>query len=396
METTLVINPGGTSRKYALYSNDHPVLEVIFEDTKSGFEMCSQSFGGQQVRQSVTEEEFNNSSDTVADIVDKFIFKEAVTPLQFVVLRVVAPGSFFQHHAHIDDVYIEKLKEKEVSAPLHVPVLLKEIKSARKYYRQLPLIAASDSAFHKDMPGRAREYSINVDDSYTHDIHRFGYHGLSVSSVVRKIHPVIGMDPERMIVCHIGSGVSVSAVKNGKSVDTTMGYSPSSGLPMGSRAGDIEGTALLELMRAKHWKPRDVELYLNTQGGLLALSGEADIRKLLDRRSKNDKVAVMALEKFVYEIQKAIASQIVALGGLDVLVFTATASVRSPELRSLIIDGLGHLGITIGEDRNNVLLGKDGVLSTRNSPVKAVVMRTDEMGEMALVPTLLAVSNEIN
>jgi len=236
------------------------------------------------------------------------------------------------------------------------------------------------------MPPKARTYTILKSDAELYDIYRFGYHGLSVSSVVRKIHPLIGMEPDRMIVCHIGSGTSVTAVKQGKSVETTMGFSPTSGLPMSSRAGDIDGSALVELMRAKNLKTMDAGVYLNTNGGLAALSGESDIRVLLDKKSQNDPGATLALEVFAYHLQRAIAGQTVALGGLDVLVLTATASVRSPELRSLVLNGLKHLGIEISPDRNEVLLGKDGVISLRNSPVKVVVMRTDEMGEMALVP----------
>ena len=208
-----------------------------------------------------------------------------------------------------------------------------------------------------------------------------------MASVVRRIHSVIGIDPERMIVCHIGSGTSVTAVKNGKSVETSMGFSPTSGLPMSSRAGDLDAAALLELMRLKHWRPRDAEVYINTNGGLAGLSGESDIRRLLDRRVQKDKKAILALDKFSYSIQKEIAAQTVSLGGVDALVLTATAAVRSNELRSLVMSRLGHLGMQISEDRNSALVGKDGVISVRNSPVKVVVMRTDEMGEMAQVAT---------
>jgi len=191
------------------------------------------------------------------------------------------------------------------------------------------------------------------------------------------------------VVCHIGSGTSVTAVKDGKSVETTMGFSPSTGLPMGSRAGDLDNAALLELMRRKHWRTAEAELYINTNGGLAGVAKESDIRRLLDRRSKNDATARQALEMYAYNIQKAIAAQTVALRGIDVLVFTATAAVRSSELRSLILSGLSYLGIQMSKDRNELLVGKDGVISVRNSAVKVVVMRTDEMGEMALVADCL-------
>lgn len=386
MATTLVVNPGSSSRKYALYQGGQPVLELRFENTSTGFEMCSQVSGTQQKCESIKETDFSEAFARVADAVGSYLFRNKVKQkLDNVVIRVVAPGTFFQRHAEIDDLYISKLKERENAAPLHIPVIMREILSAKKHFKQARIIAASDSAFHSEMPPRAREYSIATADINQFDIHRFGYHGLSVASIVRRIHPLIGLWPERMIVCHIGNGTSVTAVKNGKSVETTMGYSPSTGLPMGSRAGDIDNAALLELMRVKHWRPREAEMYINTSGGFVGMAGDSDIRSLLDRRSQNDATATQALNVFAYNIQKAVAAGTVALGGLDVLVLTATASVRSAELRSIILQGLAHLGVQISKDRNDLLVGKDGVVSVRNSVIKVVVMRTDEMGEMAHV-----------
>lgn len=386
MATTLVVNPGSSSRKYALYQGGQSVLELRFEDTNTGYEMCSQTSGAQQTCESIKKDDFIDAFVRVANAVDAYLFKEhSEKKLDNVVIRIVAPGTLFQAHAVIDESYIAELKRRESSAPLHIPIMLREIQSARKHFKQAQLIAASDSAFHGEMPVQAREYSIAANDARRFDIYRFGYHGLSVASITRHIHALIGQEPERMIVCHIGNGTSITAVKNGKSVETTMGFSPSTGLPMGSRAGDIDNAALLELMRLKHWRPSDAELYINTNGGLAGMAGDSDIRRLLDRRSQNDAIATRALNVFAYHIQKAIAAETVALGGLDALVLTATASVRSAELRSLILQGLSHLGVQISNDRNDLLVGKDGVISVRNSAVKVVVMRTDEMGEMAYI-----------
>jgi acetate kinase len=386
MAITLVVNPGSSSRKYALYQGGQVVLEFRFEDTNTGFEMCSQNAGTQQVCEAINKSDFNESFARVVDAVDAHLFREGRgKKLDSIVIRVVSPGTFFQRHAVIDEGYITELKRRMAIAPLHIPIILREVESARKHYKQTTIIAASDSAFHSELPAKAREYSILAEDANQFDIHRFGYHGLSVASIIRRIHPLIGQNPERVVVCHIGSGTSVTAVKNGKSVETTMGFSPSTGLPMGSRAGDLDCAALLELMRVKHWRAAEAELYLNTNGGFAGMAKEADIRRLLDRRSQNDAVARQALEVFAYNIQKAIAAQTVALGGLDVLVLTATAAIRSSELRSIILQGLTHLGVQMSKDRNDLLVGKDGVISVRNSPVKIIVMRTDEMGEMAQV-----------
>lgn len=386
MGTTLVINPGSSSRKYALYSEGRPVVELQFEQTNTGFEMCSRLSGIKQTCESINKSEFADAFTQVVEAVNAYLVRVSLGKrLDTVVIRVVAPGTIFQRHAEITDEYITKLKEREVSAPLHIPMILREIHAVKKHYAAVRMIAASDSAFHSEMPPQAREYSLPIADVNEFDIHRFGYHGLSVASVVRRIHALIGQDPERMIVCHIGNGTSITAVKNRKSVETTMGFSPSTGLPMGSRAGDIDSAALLELMRVKNMRPGEAEMYINTNGGLAGMAKDSDIRRLLDRRAQNDATATHALNVFAYNIQKAVAAETVALGGLDVLVLTATAAVRSSELRSLVLRGLAHLGVQISKDRNDMLVGKDGVISVRNSEVKVVVMRTDEMGEMAQI-----------
>ncbi|MFT7645129.1 MAG: acetate kinase [Candidatus Paceibacteria bacterium] len=386
MGTTLVVNPGSSSRKYSLYIEGRSVLEIRFEQTGTGFEVCSQITDSQQNCESVKEVDFTSSILRVSEEVRKYLAQNSPgKTLEKVAVRVVAPGTFFQHHAEVNEEYLHKLQKHSSSAPLHIPIIVSEIQNIQKYFPGVRIVAASDSAFHNEMPPRAREYSIASEDTNKFDIHRFGYHGLSVASITRRIHALIGQDPERMIVCHIGNATSVTAIKNGKGVETTMGFSPSSGLPMGSRAGDIDAAALLELMRVKNLRPSEAEMYINTRGGLSGMAEDSDIRILLDRRSKNDAVATHALDVFAYNIQKAIAAQTVALGGLDVIVLTATASTRSSELRSLVLQGLSHLGVQVSKDRNDLLVGKDGVISVRNSVVKAVVMRTDEMGEMALV-----------
>lgn len=386
MGTTLVVNPGSSSKKYALFKNGQPVLELRFESTDIGFEVCLVNNGSKQVCEAIKDEDFNLAFARVSEEVCNFLKQENVgQKLDSVVVRVVASGTAFQRHSEINSDYLNSLKKRQNLAPLHIPTIIREVENIQKYFPDIKIIAASDSDFHSTIPSSRQNFSIPKEDGEKYDIKRFGFHGLSVSSVVRKIHGVIGIDPEKMIVCHIGNGVSVTAVKNGKSVDTTMGFSPGTGLVMGTRAGDLDTGALLEIMRVKSLKPAEAEMYLNSMGGLYGLAGDADIRRLLDKRSKNDELSTQTLNTFAYHIQKAIAASTISIGGLDVLVLTATAAVRSTELRCLILNGLKHLGVEVSEDRNNSLVGKDGVISVRNSKVKVVVMRTDEMGEMALV-----------
>lgn len=384
MSHTLVINPGSSSKKYALFKDRKTVLEFQYEKTFSGIEMCIKKSDGQQDRQGVMQSDFDESMVAVAEAVKRYL-QQAGAKLDFIGVRIVAPGSDFQKHQKIDEQFIVTLRQREFAAPTHIPVILQEIDKAKRAFPFVPVVGASDSAFHATMPKRAREYSIDVSDAQTYDIYRFGYHGLSVASVFRRVHPVTGVNPKKLVVCHIGGGVSVTAVENGVSIATTMGYSPASGLPMGSRAGDIDPGGLLQLMRAKNLRPSEAEVYIHNKGGLLGLSGDADIRQLLDRRSKGDAVATQTLEHFTYHIRKAIAAATAALNGVDMVLLTGTAASRSVELRTMLLSGFEYLGIELDEDRNNTLIGKDGIFSKQNSETKAVVIRTDEMGEMAVI-----------
>ena len=391
MGTTLVVNPGSSSKKYALYKEGQVIFEMSFEGGNAGYEVCIQKQGIRQVCESITQSDFNIAFAKVAAAVKEYSDSESCS-LQAISVRVVAPGTVFQKHTVVDEAYIALLRNKELSAPLHIPNILKEIQSCREHFPNVRIIAASDSAFHFSLPFVAREFSLQREDALALDIHRFGFHGLSVASVTHRLHSVTGREPEKLIVCHIGNGVSITAVKDGKSVETSMGYSPVSGVPMGSRASDLDPGSLLEIMRIKNMRPSDATVYLNTCGGLSGLAGDGDIRRLLDRRAHGEETATLALNHFTYQIRKEILSATVSLGGIDTLVLTGTAAFRSAELRALVIKDLEYMNIRIDENRNDVLVGKEGVISTHSQEIKVVVMRTDEMREMARVADQLDLS----
>jgi acetate kinase len=252
----------------------------------------------------------------------------------------------------------------------------------KKILPQVKLVGISDSAFHANMPDLTRRYSIPEADSEQFDIYHFGYHGLSVASVLARAD-MVARDPFRkVIVCHIGSGVSVTAVKNGKSMDTTMGYAPGSGLLMGSRAGDLPTGALLSLMQQKNLKPTDALVYLQTNSGLKSLAGESDMRILLERRAQGEHRATAAIDTFIYHLQKAIGGYIATLGGVEAIILTATASQRSPILRQLLLEPLASLGIILDIDKNNATVNQEAVITTRQSPIKVLVIKTAEADEI--------------
>lgn len=383
MGITLVINPGSSSKKYALYSNRTLQLNAYVERTKEGFEMCTTVGGIQQGNcEIVPNQGYHDSLNNFLRRAKSEGFIHADSDIKKVAIRVVAPGTFFQSHRAIDEVFMKKLRACSSLAPLHVPHIEHELQALVSALPGAKLVSVSDSAFHHTMPEPARLYSLPRKDYEEFDLYRFGYHGLSVASAVRRLHAVTGTDPKRAIVCHLGSGVSVTALKDGESVDTTMGYAPGSGLIMGSRAGDLDAGALLVLMQYRNLKPVDAQTYIQTHGGLKGIADEADLRFLLERKARGDKSATLAIASFVYQIRKAIGSQLLLLGGVDTIVFTATAGERSSVLRALIMENLEDVGIMIDQDKNEACVGRDGVISDFTSKIKVAVIKADEAAEI--------------
>ncbi len=383
MAVTLIVNPGSSSKKYALYDETGLRIAAHVEYTETGEVSLCTTLAGMDDRCSIVGA--TAFSTSVLDFIERALNEKIITSateIDTVGIRVVAPGSYFQAHRKIDPAWVARLRAAANRAPLHVPHTEKELTMLQQALPHAVYFGVSDSAFHATLPPSARHYSLPTTDAAQFDIYRFGYHGLSVSAALRRLPSLISEPSARTIVCHLGSGVGVTAVKNGKSIDTTMGYAPGSGLIMSSRAGDVDTGALLVLMQERALKPIDAQLYLQTKGGLRGLADEADLRLLLDRRAQGDKVASNAVGAFVYQIQKAIGGAVAALGGVDTLVFTATAGERSALLRSLIAAPLSVFGFTIDEDKNDACVSRDGVISQPDGPATVAVVRTNEAEEI--------------
>jgi acetate kinase len=234
--------------------------------------------------------------------------------------------------------------------------------------------------------------------SSKYGIYRYGYHGLSVSSAVVKFKARPGGIPDRVIVCHLGSGASVTAIKKGESVDTSMGFTPLEGVPMGSRVGNIDAEAVLFIQKAAKLTPGKLSHYLNTESGLRGLSGGvSDIRELLYMKEKGDKKAILALHMFTYRIKQCIGSYMAVLGGIDSLVFTGTIGERSPKIREQICEGLEGLGIAVDYDKNELHTGeKEGNIQNVFSKAGVVVLRADEMKIMACETDLCIKRTRVN
>jgi acetate kinase len=381
MAVTLVVNPGSSSKKYALFVGEEQVFAVAVEHDPEGVSVCTSENSRVDRCERVPTPVFATSLlDCIERALHAGVLKSA-TDITLVGVRVVAPGTYFTKDRLVDDAFMRELAAVETTAPLHIPHLLKELSMVRQALPHAPIVAASDSAFHATLPAHARNYSITPAEAKRLDLYRFGYHGLSVASVLKKL-PTVSKSASphggRVIVCHIGSGVSVTTVKDGKSVDTTMGYAPGSGLVMGSRSGDLDAGALLRIIQRRNLTVADALLSIGTEGGLRGFCGESDLRQVLQQSAQGVPAANIALRAFVVGIQKAIGAGAAVLGGVDTLVFTGTAALRSPELRAKILAPFSYLQVVYDEDKNHLLIDKSGNLSTAASTVEVLVIKTEE------------------
>lgn len=384
MKRYLIVNPGSASRKYAFYKNEKEIMTAHFEkdDSSNGFIV---SFKGlkPEIKRKINAKEYGKSMSIVLDFLleKKLIFNTG--DISAIGFRIVAPGKYFIKVRPIDTRYIKKLEEMLEAAPLHIGPALSEIKKAVKLFPRTMKLGVSDSAFHSTMPEVASTYGLPLITARKFEIHRFGYHGISVESVLRKEKKMTGRLPARVIVCHLGGGSSATAVKNGKSVDTSMGFTPLAGLWMGTRPGDIGAGALIYLAKKLKFSFDELDEYLNNKSGLLGISGKtSDVRELL-KIEKNNPRAALALNVFVYRVKKYIGAYMAALGGLDLLIFTATIGERSDVIRERICQGLEPLGIVLDKKKNKRTTESEGFIQSRKSKTKIAVIKTDETREIA-------------
>src|SRR5680860_134475 len=380
---TLVVNPGSASRKYALFKNgqEQASINFEFEDTKV---VGKVEFAGEKHSINYEDSNLNTVSRYILPLLREHKVINDSDTLSAIGIRVVAPSDSFTKDRLLTDEVVAELAVLQQKAPLHITTELSEIKNLKNIFPDTPIIAVSDSEFHSTKPIWACHYGIDTALAEKFGIKRYGYHGVSVSSVVQKLQEAGGLKP-KTIVCHLGSGSSITAVLDGKSVDTTMGYSPLEGLVMASRSGNIDIAAALAIKRELQLDDDGLEQYLNEQSGLLGVSGSSnDIRQLLTSEEKGDEKAKLALDLFVYRVQQAIGQMAASLGGVDSLVFTATIGERSNIIRGRILEKLGYLGFEGDKDANEKTFEPSGITNIATASSKWIlVVSTDEATEIA-------------
>ncbi|HWR40861.1 MAG TPA: acetate kinase [Patescibacteria group bacterium] len=294
--------------------------------------------------------------------------------------RVVHGGEKFADSVLISPEVMKALEECVEMAPLHNPPNIQGINACAELMPGVPQVAVFDTAFHQTMPKHAFLYGLPYESYVKYGIRRYGFHGTSHKFVSQQAAEMMGqpIGNLRIITCHLGNGSSVAAVKNGKSIDTSMGFTPLEGLIMGTRSGEIDPAIIPFLMKKEGMSPDQIENYLNKKSGVLGVSGvSSDFRDIVSAAKEGNERAGLALDVFTYKVRKFIGSYVAAMGGVDAIVFTAGLGENSYTIRDRICNGLEYLGTRIDPARNKVR-GKAAEISAEGSKVRIFVIPTNE------------------
>ena len=375
----LVSNAGSASRKYGLFSGDKCLAKIHFEHDKDKIVYSLQTGSEPAKSEPAKINHLTFAASKVWEILQSQNVIADKDQIKAVAVRVVAPSDYFQKDRILDTPAQQHLKALEVRAPIHINATLQEIHALAAAFPEAKLVGISDSAFHELMPDHAKLYALPSDIPATLEVRRFGYHGLSAEAVIDALRAKDKL-PKRLVICHLGSGVSITAVLGGKSVDTTMGYSPLEGLMMGTRSGNVDITAMQVLQDELNLSNAQLQDLLNLRSGLLGVSRlSSDVRELLHHEARSKHVK-LALQMFVGRIQQAIGQMAATLGGIDALVFTGTIGERSDEIRKRILGKLMFLGLTLDPKANHETKEASGItrISPPHHPAAIYVISSDE------------------
>ncbi len=382
----LVLNCGSSSIKYALYDMDHKKVM-----TSGGAERVG--LDGAFVKVKLAD---GSKKQIMHDIPEhtegvKFIFSLLTDPeigvikdlkeIDAVGHRMVHGGEKFNKSVILTPEVLKAFEDVSDLAPLHNPANLKGVHAVSELMPGLPQVGVFDTAFHQTMPDYAYMYAIPYELYEKYGIRRYGFHGTSHRYVSQRVCDFLGVKPEekKIITCHIGNGGSVAAVKYGKCMDTSMGLTPLEGVMMGTRSGDIDGGAVSFIEKKLNLDADGISNLLNKKSGLAGVTGiSSDMREVDAAAKKGDKRAILALEMYHYRIKKYVGAYAAAMGGADIIVFTAGVGENQSSMRAAVCKDMEWMGVKLDEAKNDTIHGEEAIISTPDSKVTVVVIPTDE------------------
>jgi acetate kinase len=384
----LVLNAGSSSLKYQLIEMPSQTVKCIGLIEKIGTEQAIFSYEKNGVKKTKKLSILNHTvglKKIAATLLDpKTGVIQTVDEIKAIGHRVVHGGSKFSKTVVVDKKVEKSIRALFDLAPLHNPVNLAGIEIAETIFTSAKQIAVFDTAFHQTMPKEAYQYAIKNSFLQTHKIRAYGFHGTSHKYVSEKAIAYLGAKSSKKIISiHLGNGCSMSAIKNGKSIENSMGFAPMNGLIMGTRSGDIDPSVIFYMMNSLNKPKREVYDLLNQESGMLGLTGDADLREILKKAANGNEECKNALNLAGYRIRKFIGSYTAILNGLDAIIFTAGIGENSAEMRKLACENLDFLGIHLDSEKNNMHSKEIREIQSSSSKVKILVIPTNEEIEIA-------------
>lgn len=381
----LVINCGSSSLKFQLIDSESEEVLAKGLCERIGLEgarLVYQPKGGEK---EITNADMPNHKKAVELVLSALVNSNTgvisdLADVSAVGHRIVHGGEKFAGSVLITDEVIKAIEECNDLAPLHNPANLIGIMACKEIMKEVPMVAVFDTAFHQTMPSKAYLYGLPYEYYTRHKIRRYGFHGTSHNYVSHKAAELLGRSYEatKTIVCHLGNGASICAVKNGISIDTSMGLTPLEGLIMGTRSGSIDPAIVEFICKKENLSVEEVMNVLNKKSGVLGISGiGSDFRDIIDEMDKGNKMANLTMEVYCYNVAKYIGAYTAAMNGVDIIAFTAGVGENNPLIRKKVCDYFGYLGIEIDEKLNEKR-GEDLIISTKQSKVKVMVVATNE------------------
>ncbi|MGM9926704.1 MAG: acetate kinase [Bacillus sp. (in: firmicutes)] len=394
MSKIIAINAGSSSLKFQLFEmpSEDVITKGLVERIGLKDSIFSITVNGEKITETT---DIANHEIAVKMLLDRLIehgIIKSFDEIDGVGHRVVHGGEVFNDSVVITDEVLKQIEELSVLAPLHNPANITGIKAFQHILGDVPAVAVFDTAFHQTMPSSSYLYSLPYEYYTEYGIRKYGFHGTSHKYVSERAAEMLGRPIEelRLISCHLGNGASITAIEGGKSIDTTMGFTPLAGLTMGTRSGDIDPALIPYIMEKTGSTAEEVIDILNKKSGLLAISGfSSDLRDIESEAAAGNERAELALEVFADKIHQYIGSYAARMAGVDAIIFTAGIGENSSEVRARVLKGLEFMGV-YWDPALNELRGDDRFISYPHSPVKVLVIPTNEEVMIARDVTRLA------
>jgi len=360
----LVINSGSSSIKYKFFNDDREMYHGIKEEVTN----------------------YKNALDEIFEMLVTDNIVDSISHIDAVGHRVVHGGEKFHDATLVDDNVIETIHELIPLAPLHNPVNLEAIKIIHEYYSDIPQVAVFDTAFHQTMPKMNYIYPIRKDLYENNHIRKYGFHGTSHSFVSKKVAKYLNQDinNSNFITLHLGNGASACAIKDGKSYDTSMGFTPLDGLMMGTRSGTIDPEIIIYMHQQLNIEMDEIDNILNKQSGLKGLCGKSDVREILQDAKDGNEDAILSLNIFTQRVKEYIGNYFIQLQKVDAIIFTGGIGEHSSFIREKICEGLESIGAILDGEKNKNITDKIEIISRPESQIKLIIAPTNEEKAIAI------------